>query len=229
MSSTLLSRADVVLREGTPRVPGNPPVSAVSWRSRLAILVAFGVVYGAVMGSYGEPLAGRPLQMLYSALKVPLLLTATFAIGLPTFFVLNTLFGLRDDFPRVVAALSSTQAGLTVILASLAPVTAFVYASGIGYHPAILLNGLMFATASFGAQVILRRAYRELIARNPLHGLMLRAWLVLYVFVGVQMGWILRPFIGDPRQPTQFFREEGLSNAYMVVIEMIWGVLLRAS
>ena len=84
MSPTLLSRADVVLREGTPRVPGSPPVSAVSWRSRLAILVAFGLVYGAVMGSYGEPLAARPLQMLYSALKVPLLLTATFAIGLPT-------------------------------------------------------------------------------------------------------------------------------------------------
>jgi hypothetical protein len=55
---------------------------------------------------------------------------------------------------------------------------------------------------------------------------MLRAWLVLYVFVGIQMGWILRPFIGEPARPTQFFREEGWSNAYVVVMEMIWGVLL---
>ena len=27
---------------------------------------------------------------------------------------------------------------------------------------------------------------------------MLRTWLVIYVFVGIQMGWVLRPFIGDP-------------------------------
>ncbi|WP_165244407.1 hypothetical protein [Paludisphaera soli] len=226
MSLTLLSRADDVLREGTGRGAEGPPARPVSWRWRLAILVVFGLAYGAAMGSYGDPPAARPLQMAYSAIKVPLLLGASFAICLPTFFVFNTLFGLRDDFPRVVAALASTQAGLTVILAALAPLTAFAYASGIDYRPAVLLNGLMFATASFGAQALLRRNYRELIAGNPLHGPMLRAWLVLYVFVGIQMGWILRPFIGEPTRPTQFFREEGWSNAYVVVMEMVWGVLL---
>ncbi|MDG3006356.1 hypothetical protein [Paludisphaera mucosa] len=228
MSLTLLSRADAVLREGSAAEPDAPPTAVVSWRSRLAILIAFGMVYGAVMGAYGDSLGDRPLQMLYSALKVPVLLTVSFAISLPTFFVFNTLFGLRDDFPRSVAALSATQAGLTVILSSLAPVTAFAYVSGIGYRPAILLNGLMFATASFGAQAILRRSYRDLIARNPVHATMLRAWLVVYAFVGIQMGWILRPFIGDPTRPTQFFREEGLSNAYVVVIAMIWEVLFGA-
>ena len=34
----------------------------------------------------------------------------------PSFFVINTLLGLRDDFGRVVRALMATQAGLTVIL-----------------------------------------------------------------------------------------------------------------
>ncbi len=51
---------------------------------------------------------------------------------------------------------------------------------------------------------------------------MLRIWLVIYVFVGIQMGWVLRPFIGDPRMPVQFFREGSWSNAYEVVILMIW-------
>ena len=27
---------------------------------------------------------------------------------------------------------------------------------------------------------------------------MLRTWLVIYVFVGIQMGWVLRPFVGSP-------------------------------
>jgi len=54
---------------------------------------------------------------------------------------------------------------------------------------------------------------------------MLRAWLVIYVFVGIQMGWVFRPFIGDPSAPVQFFRKGSWSNAYEVVFQMIWDVL----
>jgi hypothetical protein len=215
---TLLRRADALLRDlPEPASPG-----ATAWRSRLAILAMFGAVYGATMGSYGE----RPLQATYSALKLPLMLAATFAISLPPFFVVNTLFGLRDDFRRVVGALASAQAGLAVVLAALAPLTAFAYhACGLGHRPAILVNGAMFALASLGAQVILRRSYRGLIAVNPAHRTMLRAWLGVYVFVGIQMGWVLRPFVGAPGLPTRFFREDSWTNAYVAVWDIVASVL----
>ena len=122
-------------------------------------------------------------------------------------------------------ALLSTQAGLTIILSALAPYTAFWYVSGSRYQPAILWNGVMFAVASLSAQWMLRRSYQPLIEINPKHRWMLRAWLVIYVFVGIQMGWVLRPFIGDPAAPVQFFREGSWTNAYEVVIQMIWDVL----
>lgn len=218
MRFTLFHQADLLLRGGFAR-------DELSWRSRLAVVVVFGTFYGAVMGAYGGLDADRPWQMLYSGLKVPLLLTSAFLLSLPTFFVLNTLLGLRADFPRVVRALVSTQAGLTVVLASLAPITAFAYISGIGYQPAILFNALMFGTASVSAQSLLRREYRELIARNPAHRVMLRAWLVVYVFVGIQMGWVLRPFIGDPVRSVQFFREDSWSNAYIAVLNIAWGAV----
>jgi hypothetical protein len=217
-TSPLLRRADALLRG----LPEPAATATAAWISRLAIVVVFGALYGATMGSYGE----RPLQAAYSALKLPLMLAATFAISLPPFFVANTLFGLRDDFPRVVGALATAQAGLTVILASLAPVTAFAYhACGLDHRPAVLLNGLMFALASLGAQVVLRRSYRELVAARPAHRVMLRAWLGVYVFVGIQMGWVLRPFIGAPGMATQFFREDSWTNAYVVVWNMVAAVL----
>ena len=165
--------------------------------------------------------------MFYSGVKVPLLLTASFVLSLPSFFVLNTLLGLRGDFARVIASLLTTQAGLTVILASLAPLTAFWYVSGSGYQQAILFNGLMFAVASKSAEGLLRREYRPLIERHPAHRWMLRTWILIYVFVGIQMGWVLRPFIGDPRAPVQFFRDDSWSNAYVVVLEMVWRVVTR--
>ncbi|MCG8407265.1 MAG: hypothetical protein MI923_18865 [Phycisphaerales bacterium] len=34
-----------------------------------------------------------------------------------------------------------------------------------------------------------------------------RVWVIIYSLVGVQMGWLLRPFIGDPDFEFQWFRE----------------------
>jgi len=70
-----------------------------------------------------------------------------------------------------------------------------------------------------------RRHYASLIRANTRHRLLLRFWLVLYVFIGIQMGWVLRPFVGDPNRPTQFFREGAWSNAYVEVAGLAWGVV----
>jgi hypothetical protein len=189
------------------------------------LILGFGMFYGAVMGTYGGLAGDRPWQLFYSAVKVPFLIVVTFALSLPSFYVVNTLLGLRADFARVLGALMSTKAGLTVILTSLAPFTAFWYASGSAYHAAILFNGAMFAVASFGAQWMLRREYQPLIRSDPKHRWMLRTWIFIYVFVGIQMAWVLRPFVGDPERPVQFFREDSWSNAYEVVVQMIWGAV----
>jgi hypothetical protein len=190
------------------------------------MILGFGMFYGVVMGTYGGLAGDRSLQLLYSAIKVPFLIMTTFALSVPSFYVVNSLLGLRGDFSRVIRGLMTTQAGLTVILTSLSPVTAFWYASGTAYQAAILFNGAMFAVASLGAQSILRREYEPLIRKDERHRWMLRIWIFIYVFVGVQMAWVLRPFVGDPARPVQLFREDSWSNAYVVVLRMIWDVLL---
>ena len=53
-------------------------------------IVLFGAFYGAVMGSYGVRQHGHAIQMLYGAIKVPMLLTISFFLSLPSFMVLNT-------------------------------------------------------------------------------------------------------------------------------------------
>ena len=185
------------------------------------LIVAFAMLYGAIMGSFGGVFSPAALQMLYAALKMPILLLATFALSLPSFFVLNTLFGLRADFAAAVRALAATQAALAVILSSLAPFTLLWYASSDDYQSAVAFNALMFAVASFSAQVILRYHYGPLVRKNAHHRWMLRGWLVVYAFVGIQMGWVLRPFIGDPASPVQFFRPEAWGNAYVVVFGLL--------
>jgi hypothetical protein len=190
----------------------------------LAWLVFCGLFYGAVMGTF-RALANQPqwmLQILYSAIKVPLLLTLTFAISLPSFFVVNTLVGLRRDFLQAVRALVAAQAGLAIILASLTPLTFFWYVSSSVHREALAFNTVIFAVASFTAQWLLRGYYRPLIARNARHGWLLWCWLTVYTLVGVQMAWLMRPFLGAPGQTVTFLRPEAWDNAYVIVLRLLW-------
>jgi hypothetical protein len=36
--------------------------------------------------------------------------------------------------------------------------------------------------------------------------LVFTTWVIIFGLVGAQMSWVLRPFIGDPSQPFQWFR-----------------------
>lgn len=193
----------------------------VSWSRLVACFVLGGVGYGAAMGSLGA----RPLQMLFSGLKVPLLFTVTTVVCLPSYFVLNTVLGLRDDFAAALRAVLAAQAAAALTLASLAPLVLVVYASSSDYASAIVVNGLFFALGALGGQVVLARHYAELVRRNPRHRWARGAWLALYSFVAIQSAWVLRPFVGDPHLSTSFFRPDPWDNAYVVVLRAVLRVL----
>lgn len=197
------------------------------WRLLLCTLV-FGGSYGLVMGTFSGFSSSHAVQLIYSSVKVPLLLLFSFAVSLPSYFVLNSLCGLRRDFAAALRALAATQAGLTIILASLAPLTAVWYLSSADYTSAVVVNGVMFLAASATAQGLLRRYYGPLIRRHHRHRWMLASWLVLYSFVAIQLAWVLRPFIGDPSIPPQFLRPDVFEeNAYQVVLRLAWQTLWR--
>ena len=50
--------------------------------------------------------------------------------------------------------------------------------------------------------------------------LVFRLWVVVFGLVGAQMGWVLRPFIGNPNLPFSWFRHRE-SNFFMAVIQAI--------
>lgn len=212
------TRADTYLHELIgPRARGLP----TTWL--LATILIAGPLYGAVMGSFAFTSAERLLMVLYAAIKMPLLIGVTGLLCLPGFFVLSTVLGLRDALARSLRAILTSQAALVLVLASLGPITRVVYFSGVSHSQAILANALMFSIATAAAQIVLWRLYRPLIAEDRRHLAMLWIWVLLYAFVGMQMGWMLRPFVGTPDQPVTFFRDEPFSNAYMVIFGMLTG------
>jgi hypothetical protein len=222
--SRAVHHIDRALRGGANSELGNGSIGIVRG---LAMTVLGGTIYGLVMGAFGGFTGDRTIQIIYSGAKVPMLIVLTGALAMPSFFVLNSLLGLRSDFGEVITALATTQTAVAVVLASLAPYTALWYASTTDYQEAILFNAVMFAVASLAAQRVLRQRYVPLIARNPRHRVMLRVWLATYAFVGIQMGWVLRPFIGQPGRQVTFFREDAWGNAYIFIVDMVLAVFTR--
>jgi hypothetical protein len=204
----LLLRGEGVHAVGGGRVPV----------ARLLLIVAVcGGCYGAVMGGC----ALNAEQMLYSALKVPLLLVVSALVCLPNFYVLNAVLGLSGDFAAALRGILSAQATLAVTLAALSPITAFLYVCGDHYEFFKLLNGAMFAVGSLAAQRTLARHYAPLLARNRRHRRALLGWPLLYVFVAMQLAYVLRPFVGNPALPTTFLRETWWGNVY---VDLAWAL-----
>lgn len=206
--------------DGLLRGEGIYASGRTAWRRLLLIVVLAGAGYGAVMGSFG----GRPLQALFAAVKVPVLVSVSTAVCVPNFFIVHVLLGLRDDFAAALRGIVSAQATFALTLVSLAPLTALGYLSSSDYGFARLLNGAMFLLGLSAAQITLARHYGPLIRRDPRHRRGLAAWFVLYAFVAVQLAWVLRPFIGDPDQPTRLFRESAWGNAYVEIFHILTGL-----
>lgn len=220
--NALLTQIDDILRSRR-RVQSHPARSALL--RMIGCIAVFGLLYGAVMGAFGGVTGPRFWQVVNAGLKVPLLLLGTSLIAWPSFFVMNALAGLRNDFFRATAALMASQAGLAIVLASLAPLTIVWYASSGDYDNALRFNGGMFAIACFAGQWLLRDHYRVLVERDPRHRWMFWFWLGLYVFIAIQMAWVMRPFVGDPSAPVEFFRRDKWGNAYMVVAKLIYSLI----
>jgi hypothetical protein len=201
---------------GDPRA--DPPVA------RLVLIVAgAGAIYGACMGGYSLHSPERWLLVPIAAIKVPLLLLVTALVCLPAFFVLNSVCGLRRDFPDALRAVVAAQAVLALALASLGPITRFAYACGIDHREAILFSAIMFTLATIAGHRGMLARYRVLITRGARHRIMLWAWVMMYAFVGIQMGWLLRPFVGSPDLPPALFRDEAFTNAYVALWRIIAG------
>jgi|CXWL01.1.fsa_nt_gi hypothetical protein len=217
---SLIRQADLLLRTSNRL---EPALDKLQWWTLPLIVAVFAPIYGAMMGSYDLDSLERVRQVAYSAAKLPLLFFGVTLVCLPGFFVLNTVFGLREDFREAMRAILAGQAALSIVLASLGPITRFLYFCNVEYGQAIILNLAMLSVSTIAAQFVIMRLYRVLITRNRNHLPMIVIWLLMYSFVGIQMAWILRPFVGDPAAAVTFFRAEPFSNAYIVVLKLLSG------
>ena len=202
------------------------------WRDLLP-LVGF-IILGC--GVYGAVLAGwrSPRLALYGAIKLPALFIATTAIVALFNWMLATITGAGLSFRSTLFVVFSAMTMAAWILLSLAPVAALFVATGVREsgtpedmhfaHNCMLVTHIaILAVAGVTGNAALWGGLREMAAaRRPTTGLFF-AWVGTFAFVGCQMGWILRPFVGSPFYPVEFLRPDFLDRNFY---EFVFGEVL---
>ncbi len=194
----VIRRPDRVL-EGISEGPG----AGRRLTSLLLVVVATSLPFGMATGAY---VGGR--QVWITGLKLPALLLSTLALCAPALVLAAPVLGGRLAPRRALGIALLSVAATSVCLGSLSPVV-LVFSRTLRLwnhtHYVFLVLLLTLATSLAGA-VSVGYLWRAL-GRSGVRERRLRivvAWLLLYQFVGAQMAWILRPFVGSSSDTIRF-------------------------
>ena len=191
-------------------------------RRFLVAIVVLSAFYGVTMGtsSFSNGFGRGLLQVIASAIKVPLLYLLSLAVCLPVLYVVLALMGVRAGFGQTMGMILLAVTFNAVLLASCAPIALFFTITGASYSFIKLLHVAVFAFSGAWAMVTLWQGLQLLCEKSDLYPRkavqILQVWILVFGFVGTQMAWSLRPFVGSPNQEFQLFRaQEG--NFYQAV------------
>jgi len=206
------------------------------WNARrfwlhIALIVLGAGLYGAAMGWWRDP-----QQALYVAIKFPLIILLTTLGNALLNGMLAPLLGLNIPFRQSFSAILMSFAIASAILGAFSPLMAFMVwnappmspqaISGATYNFIKLTNVAVVAFAGATGNLRLFQLLARLGSRRTVARRVLFAWLVVNLFLGSQLSWILRPFIGAPNLPVEFYRAAALhGNFYENVFQSLQQIL----
>ena len=167
----------------------------------------------------------------YVGIKLPLVIIATLLLNGMINGMLAMVLGSGIGFRQSIQFLLAGFALMSIILASLSPITFFMAlhapdpsAPGAKqWHSVTLLtHTFMIAYAGISSHRSLLGHVRQF-ATTPKHGThTFFVWLAGNLFVGAQISWIMRPFFGSPQLSIQFLRDDPMAGNFY---ETVWRTL----
>ena len=203
------------------------------WLMFCCVIITLGAgLYGTTIGLWRGP-----LMALYVGVKLPLLIFLTTLCNAGLNWMLAQVMGVGIGFRQTLVAQLMSYTVAALLLASVAPITLFILfntpplSSGnhFGHRFFLLLNVAIIAVVGMVANGRLYQCLELNIKSCKLARRILVAWLAGNLFVGAQLSWNLRPFIGSPGLEIQFVRPNPFDgNFYESVYQNVRQVLSPA-
>ena len=188
--------------------------AAILWAA--AFLIS-GVVIGVPGGVY---------QMLASAIKLPLLFGIAALATLPLLHLFALYTGIRLTIYQTAALASGMLLIVSLLMLALSPALLALWISVGHYGLYKLACGAALALSSVLGILFLKQGLDKLArGSSRTREFLFWVWAVLYSLVGGQLAWIMRPFVGSPNEPFQFFRGAG-GSLYLEIARTFWSLIL---
>ena len=194
--------------------------------TQIFLIVVGSGVYGATIGLWRSP-----MQAVFTGIKFPLVVLLTTLVNALINSMIAQLLGNGITFRQSSAAILTSFALMSVILVSFSPVTLFIWfntpplSSGDSYisHSFMLLAHIsVIGMAGIISNVQLLRMLKVLCSEPGAAIRILGSWLAMNLFLGCQLSWILRPFVGSPGLPVQFLRSNAFEgNFYEIAFQSL--------
>lgn len=203
----------------------NYPTSII--RGQLLLILIAALIYGMIMGSYNGV-----AQCFSSGIKLVGLIFITLTICFPSFYIVQLLLGSKMKLRQLAIILLGGFVMLTTILVAFAPISLFFQLSDSPYSFLQLLHFFVFVFAGIWSMRTITETLKIACEKKNIYpkiGITIfRIWIFILAFVGIQLAWNLRPFIGTKNLPFELFRESTQTNIYATLIGAI-GKLLNGN
>lgn len=164
------------------------------------------------------------MQALFVGIKFPLIILLTTVGNALLNAMLAPLLGLNISLRQSLVAVLMSFAITAAILGAFAPLMAFMVWNAPPMTPDVksttayglikLLHVIVIAFAGIAGNVRLFQLLAQLAGNRGVARRVLITWLAVNLFLGSQLTWIARPFIGAPQLPVAFMREDALRGNF---------------
>ena len=156
------------------------------------------LIVGAALGTY----RGHE-QILYAAIKLPLVLLGTAALSAPALSAIGAALGRPTRLANDLALVMTALAFGSLLLAACTPLIMLAHAMHLDYHRMILGTVGMFSVAGLCAlQFVCRGVART---AGPGWRTAIAGLCIVFSLVGGQLAWALRPYLVRPRAEAPVF------------------------
>lgn len=187
-------------------------------------------LFGSALGAWRAP-----LQSLYLAAKLPLILILTTLFNGLANGMLAPLLGLNVGFRQSLGLVLSSFAIAATILAGFSPIMLFLIwnapvsdVSGASFYIVLLTGITAIAFAGVAASARLLGLLRALAKDAQTARKVLFVWLAGNLFLGAQISWNFRPFIGSPEMAVEFLRDDAFSGNFYEAVFRVVGRLISS-
>lgn len=177
----------------------------------------FGALYGASMGTY---VGG--VQILFDAIKIPLLFLVSVFVSLPTYYVLNGILGGEMSLKQMAVLFMISITVMATMMIAFLPVTLFFMLTTpertfATYAFTVLLNVFFFGISGVTAVSYLLRGFSKIHGENKKWVPAMITGSGVLAFVGTQLAWVLRPYF----HLSATFIAPPSGNFYIALIELV--------